>query len=244
MAGAQIISPKVLTEIEERFRRAWTGETSTPFIVDAPITADTRSQAETIVRRMGLSVLFVRCPILAVWSVLTPLSRKYGEETRDVYLHVSQFTGERLEDQPDREQLKIQYRKAARKIGLPVSGNTPTELFFVPLGPPRSRHDDLARAFITTVLRLGPPAIEDTPSAREWQRQAVRSSCSNIPRLCKTIEFDRSAYCARRFEAWRKGASPLNQQEESLVRCLRARGTKFRSTENGPDGSAQGILGG
>lgn len=227
MVATISVSPEALSEIEEKFRAAWTGANSTPFIVDAPISAAVRNQAEAIIKRLSLSVLFSRCPTLAVWAVLTPLAQSYGASTKDVYLHISRFAKEDLSDNSDRDRLKLHYRIAARKIGLPVSGNEPTELFFAPLGPPRSRHDDLARAFVTAALHLGPPAIEDTPSSRDWQRRAVLSRCANIPRLLKTIEFDRSAHCARRFEAWRKGSDPLNDGETALFEAYERAARRF-----------------
>ncbi|MEO9904542.1 MAG: hypothetical protein ABJF28_27410 [Nisaea sp.] len=216
MVATQSVSPDTLSEIEKGFRAAWTGANSTPFLVDAPISPALRAEAENIARRLSLSVLFSRCPTLAVWAVLTPLSQSYGAATNDVYLHISRFVKDNFHDQSGRETLKRGYRIAARKIGLPVSGNDPTELFFAPLGPPLSRHADLAAAFVTAALSLGPPAIEDTPSARRWQRRAVRNQCPQLTRLHKTIEFDNSAHCARRFEAWRKGAVPLNNGEAAL----------------------------
>lgn len=216
MVAMQGVSPETLAEIEDGFRIAWTGAKSTPFIVDAPISEAQRAKATEVVRRISLAVLFQRCPTFAVWSVLTPLAQNYGANTAEVYQHISRFVGEDLDSAYERDALKRSYRHAARKIGLPVSGNEPTELFFAPLGPPRSRYPDLAAAFVATSLSLGPPAIEDTPSARSWQRRAVRERCANIPRLHKTIDFDRSAHCARRFEAWRRGLEPLNSGEAAL----------------------------
>lgn len=216
MVATQSVSPEALAEIEEGFRSAWTGARSTPFIVDAPITTAQREQAEEIARRLSLAILFRRCPTLAVWAVLTPLAQNYGATTNDVYLHIARFVRQSFEGVAERDSLKRDYRIAARGIGLPVSGNDPTDLFFTPLGPPRSRHRDLAKAFVATALHLGPPAIEDTPSARSWQRRAVIDRCQGITRLHATIDFDRSAHCARRFEAWRKGAEPLNDTEADL----------------------------
>ena len=216
MPAIQSVTPQALTDIEDRFRSAWTGAKSTPFIVDAPISAALRAEAEEIVRRLSLSVLLHRCPTLAVWAILTPLAQNYGASTNEVYLHIARFVKGTFNNNSDRDTLKRGYRTAARKIGLPVSGNEPTDLFFAPLGPPLSRHADLATAFISAALSLGTPAIEDTPSARQWQRRAVRDRCPNLTRLHKTIDFDMSAHCARRFEAWRKGSDALNAGEVAL----------------------------
>ncbi|MFT6533945.1 MAG: hypothetical protein ACJASC_003511 [Limimaricola cinnabarinus] len=237
MSVTTSVSPEALNEIETGFRAAWTGAKSTPFIVDAPIGAELRKQAEDVVTRLPLSVLFLRCPTLAVWAVLTPLARNYGASTKDVYLHITHFVNESLDEQYERDDLKHGYRTAARKVGLPVAGNDPNALFFVPLGPPRSRHGEIADAFVATALALGPPAIEDTPSARDWQRRAVRQRCPSYARLHKTIDFDRSAHCARRFEAWRKGSEPLNDNEAALFEAYdhaAARYGRKRSDLTGP----------
>ncbi len=237
MVATVSVSPEALSEIENSFRAAWTGANSTPFIVDAPISGAVRAKAEEVVKRLSLSVLLTRCPTLAVWAILTPLAQSYGASTKEVYLHISRFAKEDLSDNAARERLKLHYRIAARKIGLPVAGNEPTDLFFAPLGPPRSRHDDLAGAFVAAALHLGPPAIEDTPSARDWQRRAVLSRCPNIPRLLKTIAFDQSAHCSRRFEAWRKGSTPLNEAEAALFEAYDRAARRFgrkRSDLTGP----------
>ena len=121
-----------------------------------------------------------------------------------------------VSDSASRDALKSRYRKAARKLGLPISGSQPTELFFAPLGPARSQHEDLAHAFVWAAINLGPPAIEDTPSARAWQRRAVFDRCPTLTRLKATIAFDQSAHCARRFDAWRRGDLARNTIEGEL----------------------------
>ncbi|WP_152976198.1 hypothetical protein [Ensifer adhaerens] len=205
-----------LDRIEANFLAAWTGDNSTPFIVDAPISASLRTRGTAIVRQTNLYTLFQLCPTLATWAVLTPLAIDYGASSNDVYSHISVFTNKSFDDAQAREKLKERFRFAARRIGLPVTGNQPTELFFAPLGPARSQLPDMARAFVGAALHLGPPAVEDTPSARDWQRRAVATRCPNLTRLNATISFDRSAYCARRFEAWRRGNEPLTEAEALL----------------------------
>lgn len=214
--GEDILSPENLARVEERFRAAWTGARSTPFIVEAPIPAELRAEAIEIARRLSFHVLFSRCPTLAVWAVLTPLAENYGRGDNEVYAHIERFLGKHLSDAASRDALKARYRKAARGLGIPISGTAPTELFFAPLGPARSKHPLLADAFIYMALLRGLPPVEDTPSARTWQRRAVRMRHPAQARLYETITFDTSAHCARRFEAWRQGADPINDNEESL----------------------------
>jgi hypothetical protein len=214
-------------EVEQAFKIAWTGADSTPFLADAPISESLRTRATEIVRTTNLSSLFNVAPTLATWAILAPLADNYGMATKDVYLHISQFVGEDYSDSVSRERLKNRYRRAARALGLPVSGNLPTELFFAPLGPARSHHSDLALAFVGMALYRGPPAIEDTSAAREWQRRAVADRCATIPRLKATIHFDSSAHCARRFDAWRKGSLPIGPVEANLFQAYDNAATRF-----------------
>ena len=148
--------------------------------------------------------------------MLTPLAEHYGRGDNEVYVHIERFLGKNLSDGASRDGLKALYRKAARNLGIPVSGTEPTELFFAPLGPARSKHRLLADAFIYMALLRGLPPVEDTPSARTWQRRAVRMRHPAQTRLYETIAFDTSAHCARRFEAWRQGEEPINDNDESL----------------------------
>lgn len=197
-----------LAEIGASFQSAWTNKSSSPFVTDIDVDQSLLEQATSLVRIFPLGTLFAKHPVLAIWSVLYPLSRNYGSGTKDVYLHISRFTGESLDDPESRDLLKHRFRIAARSLGFPVHGNDPTSLFFPPLGPARAQYGDLARAFVGAALHLGPPAIEDTGSARSWQRRAVSERCAGMSRLREAIFFDTSAYCARRFEAWRQGYLP------------------------------------
>ena len=137
-----------------------------------------------------------------------------------MYRHISDFVLENFSDSSSRETLKEQFRRAARKLGLPVSGNDPSTLFFPPLGPARAQHLELAKAFVITALRSGPPAVEDTTAARRWQRVAVNQRCPNHPRLRETIHYDASAFAARQFEAWRHGEPAQGEGEEHLFNAL------------------------
>ena len=216
MVATTDFSHTMLTQTEEEFRSAWTGANSTPFLVDVPVSKEAQEAAERIVSHVRLCTLFLNCPTLATWAVLTPLARNYDASTKDVYLHISHFVREDFSDSASRDALKSRYQTAARKLGLPVSGSHPTEIFFAPLGPARSQHGDLARAFVWAAINLGPPAIEDTPSARAWQRRAVFGRCPTLTRLKATIAFDQSAHCARRFEAWKRGDPARNEIEAEL----------------------------
>ena len=216
MVATKDFSHIMLTQTENAFRSAWTSVNSTPFLVDIPISKEVREAAEEIVSQVPLCTLFLTYPTLATWAVLTPLARNYDARTKDVYLHISHFVREDYSDPVSRDALKRRYKTAARKLGLPVSGPHPTELFFAPLGPARSQHEDLARAFVWAAINLGPPAIEDTASARAWQRHVVFSRCPTLTRLQATMVFDQSAYCTRRFEAWRQGDPARNEIEADL----------------------------
>lgn len=205
-----------LADIEGALRSSWTGRGSTPFIAEVAPTKAILAGAKQSACDYPLGYLLANFPTLGVWSTLYPLSQQYGSETKDVYIHISRFTGEDFSDLAARDCMKSRFRHAAKSIGLPVSGNDPTALFFAPLGPPASRHADLANAFMDAALRRGPPAIEDTTAARNWQRTAVVRKYPNLTRLIETITFDTSAYCARRFEAWRHGEPPAGEMEEGL----------------------------
>ncbi|MBB4571517.1 hypothetical protein [Rhizobium leucaenae] len=214
--GGQIHAAERLSAVEALFHSSWTGSGSTPFIVDIQPPRQALYDAIRAAKEIPLQTLFRHYPTLAVWTVLYPLSHNYGVSTKDVYLHISAFVGENFDDVAARDQLKHHFRTAARSLGLPVSGNHPTALFFAPLGPAMSQHDDLARAFVGGALYLGSPAIEDTSAARNWQRRVVKERCPNLTRLREAIFFDTSAHCARRFEAWRQGAEALSEAEAHL----------------------------
>ncbi|NDK36719.1 hypothetical protein [Rhodovulum sulfidophilum] len=205
-----------LAWVETAFNAAWTGPTSTPFITDIQTRGDLLDEAAHFAHEIPLWRLFNSAPTLAVWAVLIPLARNYGISTNEVYRHISRFVGESFDEQEAREDLKTRYRRTARALGLPVFGNEPTGLFFAPLGPAHAHHGDLARAFVGAALHIGPPAIEDTASARRWQRRIVADRCAGLARLKATIAFDTSAHVARRFEAWRQGESPVGDTEAHL----------------------------
>ncbi|MDG4649467.1 hypothetical protein P6F26_13565 [Roseibacterium sp. SDUM158017] len=205
-----------LAQIEAIFHAAWTGPRSTPFLPDLALPDRILEEATDIARSFPLFVLFQNSPTLAVWSVLRPLALNYGADTKDVYAHIDEFLGKSFPPGFARDDLKRRFRSAARSIGLPVSGTTPTDLFFAPLGPARHQVGDLAHAFVAMTLVNGPPAIEDTAAARSWQRRAVAARCPGMTRLLATIRFDASAWCARRFEAWRQGQEPVGDGEAHL----------------------------
>lgn len=209
---------KRLREIEDLLSAAWTGSGSTPFIVDINLKPAQLDEAISLVQAFPLHRLFELAPTLSVWAVLRPLALNYGAATSDVYLHINHFVG--TGDSPAaRDNLKSRFRRTARNIGLPVSGNSNTNLFFAPLGPALAQHGELARAFVGAAIFLGPPAIEDTASARLWQRRAVIERCPGLTRLQATVAFDKSAYLAGRFEAWRQGARASGETETHLFQA-------------------------
>lgn len=207
---------KRLIELEAIFHAAWTGSGSSPFIPEVPLKKEILSETHELVRRFPTFLLFKIAPTVAVWSVLRPLSLHYGGGSKEVYAHIGEFLGRSFATLDERDDLKIEFRKVARSLGLPVSGNSPTELFFAPLGPARQQMSALAEAFVVTTILYGPPAIEDTAAARRWQRRAVNDRCPGLTRLMATIAFDSSAWCARRFEAWRQGQDPISENERHL----------------------------
>lgn len=207
---------KRLIELEAIFHAAWTGSGSSPFISELPLNREILIETHELVRRFPTFLLFKIVPTVAVWSVLGPLSLHYGGGSKEVYAHIEEFLGRSFATVDERDELKIEFRKVARSLGLPVSGNTPTELFFSPLGPARQQMPALAEAFVVTTILYGPPAIEDTAAARRWQRRAVTDRCHGLDRLKATIAFDSSAWCARRFEAWRQGHAPISENERHL----------------------------
>lgn len=182
-----------------------------------PLPSDLRKQAQRVLGTLSIRVLLQKCPTLAVWGALTPLAENYATDGKEVYAHISVFLKGHLVDQSEREDFKRAFRCAARRIGLPIPlSNDPTDLFFTPLGPAHAQHPHLARAFVSMALGSGPPATEDTSSARSWQRRAVAWFCPNHTRLQAAIRFDQSAHCARRFDDWRRGEDPVGEGEKSL----------------------------
>lgn len=135
-----VLGNQDLEALDTAFHAAWTGGGSTPFVADIRPSQAQFDSAVRTVNQVGLTTLLDRYPTLAIWAVLYPLSLHYGEATSDVYSHISDFVGEDFSETAARERLKSRFRAAARKLGLPVSGNDPSTLFFPPLGPARAQH--------------------------------------------------------------------------------------------------------
>ncbi|OOY31105.1 hypothetical protein [Thioclava sp. F36-6] len=205
-----------LNLIEKEMQSLWTAEGATPFLADLRLTDELFTSARRAARQYSIGLLLTRFPTLGVWAVLYPLSKNYSAKDRDVYPHLEEFLKEPLQNE-GRRNLKAVFITAARRIGIPVVSSTdPTAVFFAPLGAPEPQHSNLAKAFILRALQKGPPAIEDTVASRHWQRLAVINYCSGQPRLIAPIRFDESAHYARRFDAWRRGASGVGAGEISL----------------------------
>lgn len=220
--GNRTQDKKRLIELEAVFHAAWTGSGSSPFISELPLKEKTLSETHELVKKFPTFLLFKMVPTIAVWSVLRPLSLHYGGGSKEVYAHIGEFLGRSFATLDERDALKFDFRKFGRSLGLPVSGNMPTELFFSPLGPARQQMPALAEAFVVTTILYGPPAIEDTAAARRWQRRAVADRCPGLTRLRATIAFDSSAWCARRFEAWRQGHDAITETERYLFEAYDA----------------------
>ncbi|MEA5160992.1 hypothetical protein U5903_09440 [Cereibacter johrii] len=200
-------------DVEHALRAAATGAGSTPFLADAPLTERLAQEAWQSLATRRIWTLFREHPALTTWATLSVLARNYGGDDHMIYSHLSEAFRIDLSTADARSSFKDSFRSAGRRLGLPLSGSTPTELFFAPLGPARSQHQDLARAFVHAALCIGPPAIEDTAAARAWQRMAVARYCPQLKRLQAAIRFDQSAHSARRFEAWRQHDTAIGPEE-------------------------------
>ena len=221
-------SENSLEKLERDLKTAWSQAGATPFLAEAPISTAAAGEIERAARQRSLPYLLAHYPLLGMWSVLTGLKRYYvdGQNGRsqggpNVYEPITRFTDHDLQASRSQAELKEAVRRAARKIGLPIQGNKATGLLFAPLGPARGQHGELARAFVRHGTRNGPPAIEDTASARAWQAAAVRDHCAGHARLQAAIAFDASAHCALRFDAWRRGEAPIGADEASLFDAYR-----------------------
>ncbi|SIT05291.1 hypothetical protein SAMN05421759_11273 [Roseivivax lentus] len=175
---------------------------------------------------------------MAIWGILAPLAENYAVADMEVYHHIAEFLHDDFSDTQSRNALKGSFRRAARKIGLPIPLINKPDLFFIPLGPAQGQHTHLAQAFAWMALSYGPPATEDTSAARDWQRHAVEwGAPSGLTRLRATIRFDQSAHCARRFDQWRRGVTAQSPREthlfEAYDRAL-ARYGRHRSDLVGP----------
>jgi len=206
-----------LPEIEAAMVTLRTGAGSTPFILDMPVPPGLQQAAEKSLKSYSIFMILDKFPTLGVWGILLPLSRNYAEDGKGVYRHITSFLGRVGDDQQDIERLKSRYRQAARRIGLPIpTSNQPTGLFFAAMGPARAQLGILANALVWMALHHGPPATEDTASARAWQRRAVTIRCPNHTRIQATVRFDQSAHIAQRFDHWRRGEA-ANGKREGLL---------------------------
>lgn len=206
-----------LPDIETALVKLRTGAGSTPFIVDIPVPSYLRRAAEKALTSHSIFMILDKFPTLGVWGILLPLSQNYAEDGKGVYRHITSFLGGVSDDQQQIERLKGGYRQAARRIGLPIPpSNMPTCLFFTAMGPAKAQLHVLAKALVWMALHHGPPAAEDTASARSWQRRAVAHRCPNHTRLQATVTFDQSAHIAQRFDHWRRGEDSNGQRETSL----------------------------
>lgn len=206
-----------LPDIEAAMVTLRTGAGSTPFILDMPVPPGLQQAAEEALKSYSIFMILDKFPTLGVWGVLLTLSRNYAGDGKGVYRHITSFLGRLGDDQQDIERLKSRYRQAARRIGLPIpTSNQPTGLFFAAMGPAKAQLGILANALVWMALHHGPPATEDTASARAWQRRAVALRCPNHTRIQATVRFDQSAHIAQRFDHWRRGEAANGEREASL----------------------------
>ena len=202
----------------------WTGCSASPFPGQLPISNP--AEAKMAVRESIDGCIhiakdfFGKYPLLGVWSTLTPLAEEYGASDTNIYSRIGKSLGLSLEHQDNRERFKTLYRCACRDIGVIVTGNTPSDLFFPPLGVADSKIDEWSSALALALAVYGPPATEDTPSALSWQRSAKAWLPEGLSRPQAAIDFDRAAYYADRVDAWRRDARPLGSRDVHLFAAL------------------------
>ncbi|MBY3383203.1 hypothetical protein [Rhizobium laguerreae] len=174
--------------------------------------------------------LFNNAPCLGVWSTLAPLAENYGEANAEIYRHLSDALGLDLHDPANRPLFKFNYKKAAARIGVALSGNDPTSLFFAPLGVADAQIPPLADAMVAAMARLGPPATEDTSMAVAWQRRLLGWCPEALTRLRAAVLFDKVGHYAARANLWRIGENPEPGRDEilfaALDRAARAQGVR------------------
>ena len=202
----------------------WTGRSASPFPGQLPISNP--AEAKMAVRKSIDGCIhiardfFGEYPLLGIWSTLTPLAEEYGASDTNIYSRIGKCLGLSLDHQDNRERFKTLYRCACRDIGVLVTGNTPSDLFFPPLGVADSKIDEWSSALAHALAVHGPPATEDTPSALSWQRSAKAWLPEGLSRPQAAIDFDRAAYYADRVNAWRRDAQPLGSRDAHLFAAL------------------------
>lgn len=222
------------SKLEEVLQRIWIGRYSTPYPgqIEPFNATEARAMARAVAEngRFGVSRLFSSSPCLGVWATLAPLAENYGSGSSEVYRHISDALGIDLMDPLKRQAFKQSYRIAAARIGVALSGNDPTPLFFAPLGVADSQIQALADAIIAAMARLGPPATEDTPMAVAWQCRALQWCPETLSRLRAAVLFDKVGHYAVRSNRWRMGERPETSRDEilytALDRAARAQGVK------------------
>ena len=179
---------------ENALKAQWLDPSATPF--PGQLTPSDPEAARAVVRgavrtKDARKRLFNEAPTLAVWATLDPLAANYGAHSKDVYEHIESGFGIARQSSPQRDALKSDFRQACRQLGLKVSGNSPSDLFFQLLGVADAQLNVLAEALVIALDRLGPPATEDTPSAVAWQNRMTDWMPDNKPRPRSAVRFDR-----------------------------------------------------
>lgn len=210
--------------LEFAMQRIWVGRDSTPFPgqIVPPNPAIARAAARNMASRgsAGAYRLFSDAPCLGVWSTLAPLAENYGAASVEVYRHLSDALGLDLNDPANRPCFKQNYKKAAARLGVALSGNDPTSLFFAPLGVADAQIQPLADAIVAAMARLGPPATEDTSMAVTWQRKLLAWCPEALNRLRAAVLFDKVGHYAARANRWRVGENPESGRDEILFAAL------------------------
>ena len=180
-------------DLEYVMQQIWIGRASTPFPgqIVPPDPAAARAAARNLASSggPGASRLFNSAPCLGVWSTLAPLAEHYGAESAEIYRHLSDALSIDLHDPTNRPFFKQNYRRAAARIGIALSGYHPTSLFFAPLGVADAQIQPLADAIVAAMVHLGPPATEDTSMAVAWQRRLLAWCPEALTRL-KAYDFE------------------------------------------------------
>ncbi|WP_436399411.1 hypothetical protein [Roseobacter sp. S98] len=218
------VEVKRCARFEAELNIAWQRKNASPYPGQLPISDPEAARIlvrQVLARQLGNAfALFRDYPLLALWATLTPLAERYGMASNTIYDCLSDALDLPLHDNDNRARFKGYYRSACRKKGILVSGNTPSDLFFPPLGVADSKLPDWSNSMVAALLRYGPPAIEDTSSALAWQRRALAWMPEALTRPRSAVLFDHTAWYADRITHWRQGHAPDGQREEALFSRL------------------------
>lgn len=201
----------------------WRTRGATPFpgqLVPSSPDAARKYAAECASSTWRLETFFEKVPALAVWATLDPLAQNYGAGSKDVYVHIGEGLRCALEGQDARGALKRGFRKACLELGVKVTGNHPSDLFFPLLGVADAQTPALADGLVRAFARFGPPATEDTSASFAWQREVLRWIPAAWTRPRSAIAFDQQGHYAVRANAWRRSETPMGARDRRLFEAL------------------------